>query len=137
PSFLSREGVATAAAAQVAIVCGARGPSVALVQRGAGALLAVAGAVGEVASGRAVRALAGSVDEMPPIAHALLDRFRALARPGASAPEAARPFDRRRDGFVAAEGASVLGLGREDAAGARGRTARGRVRAAGSALHPA
>jgi 3-oxoacyl-[acyl-carrier-protein] synthase II len=134
--FLFTECVANAPAAQVAIACAARGPNVTLVQREAGPLLAVARAAGEVASGRAARALAGAVDEMPPIAHALLDRFRALARPSASAPEAARPFDRRRDGFVAAEGASVLVLEREDAAVARGATVRVRVRAAGSAFDP-
>ena len=134
--FLFTECVANAPAAQVAISCSATGPNITVVQREAGPLLAVARGAIEVASGRAIRALVGAVDELPPIAHAILDRFGALARPGGRGGEMARPFDRWRHGFVAAEGATVFVLEEEDAARRRGAEVLSRVRAWGSAFDP-
>lgn len=90
----------------------------------------------EVASGRASRALVGAVDEMPPIAHAILDRFGALARPGGRGGEIGRPFDRWRHGFVAAEGSTAIVLEDEEAARKRGAAVQSRVRAWGSAFDP-
>ena len=101
----------------------AQGPNLTIVQREAGALTAVGRGAAEVAAGRADRALVGGVEEMPPLLHALLDRFDALARPDGRGGEVARPFDRRRSGFVAAEGAVVLVLERR---GARARAWRDR-----------
>src|SRR5258706_531468 len=92
--------------------------------------------LGGAAAGRADRALVGGVEEMPPLLHALLDRFLALARPGITEGEAARPFDRRRDGFMAAEGAVVLVLEAEDGARARGARVYARIRGAGGAFDP-
>ncbi len=119
--FLFTDCVANAAAGQVAIDLGARGPNLTLCQREAGPLLALAQGAAEVALGRADVCLAGAVDEIKPLVHALLDRFRALSRPEPFG-EAARPFDRRRDGALAGEGATVLVL--ESAAAARARGAR-------------
>jgi 3-oxoacyl-[acyl-carrier-protein] synthase II len=65
-------------------------------------------------------ALAGAVEEMTPLVHGVLDRFRALARPAAGAAERARPFARARDGCLAAEGATFLVLERADQAARRG-----------------
>lgn len=134
--FYFTESVANAPAAQVAILCRARGPSVTICQREAGALQAVAQGAADVLSGRAPRSLAGSVEEMTPLLHALLDRFGALARPGEDGEEAARPFDRRRDGFLASEGATMLLLEDEESAGERGGRALARVLAWGSAFDP-
>jgi 3-oxoacyl-[acyl-carrier-protein] synthase II len=78
----------------------------------------------------------GAVEEMPPILHALLDRFEALARPGDPGGEVARPFDRRRNGFVAAEGAAVLVLENEHRAVSRGAKIRAVVRGFKSAFDP-
>jgi 3-oxoacyl-[acyl-carrier-protein] synthase II len=133
---LFMESVANAAAAQIAIAAGARGPSLTVCQREAGPLLAVGRAAGEVVSGRARRALAGSVDEVTPLLHALLDRFGALARPGPAGEEAARPFDRRRDGFLAGEGATLLVLESEEGLRQRGGRALARVLGWGSAFDP-
>ncbi len=118
--FYFTECVANAPAAQIAIAARARGANVTVVQREAGPLLAVAKGAAEVASGRARRALVGAAEEMTPLLHALLDRFGALSRGTATEGEVARPFDRRRDGFLAAEGSVVLVLERATDAAARG-----------------
>jgi 3-oxoacyl-[acyl-carrier-protein] synthase II len=129
---LFMESVANAPAAQIAIALRARGPSLTVCQREAGPLLALGTGAAEIAAGRAGRVLAGAVDEMTPLLHALLDRFGALAREGADGRELARPFDLRRDGFLAGEGATVALL--ESAAGDRRPLAR--VLAWGSAFDP-
>ncbi|HVS03299.1 MAG TPA: beta-ketoacyl synthase N-terminal-like domain-containing protein [Thermoanaerobaculia bacterium] len=126
--FHFSESVANAPAAQVAIACAARGANVAVTQREAGPPLAVALAAREVELGRCDWALAGATEEINPLVHAVLARFRALARPEADGGEAARPFDRRRTGFLAAEGSSVLLLEREEEARRRGAPLLARVR---------
>lgn len=131
--FLFTESVANAPAAQIAILCRARGPSMTISQREAGALQALGQGAADVASGRAPRALAGAVDEMTPLLHSLLDRFGALARPLEDVEEA-QPFDRHRRGFVAAEGATVLLLESAASAAERGARLLGRVLAWGSAF---
>jgi 3-oxoacyl-[acyl-carrier-protein] synthase II len=132
--FLFTECVANAPAAQVAIACRATGPNLTAVQREAGALVALGRGVSEITSGRVVRALVGVVDELPSVAHGVLDRFHALARERPGLPEVPRPFDRRRNGFVASEGATVLVLEEERTARARGARPLARVRAVGGAF---
>jgi len=132
--FTFTESVANAAAAQIAIASHAQGSNLTIVQREAGILTAVGRGASEVATGRADRALVGGVEEVPPLMHALLDRLESLARPGNPGGEVARPFDRRRRGFVAAEGAAVLVLETEDRARSRGANIRARVRGFGSAF---
>lgn len=134
--FYFTESVANAPAAQIAILCRARGASVTICQREAGPLLAVAQGADDVASGRAPRSITGAVEEMTPLLHALLDRFGALARSGEDGVEAARPFDRRRDGFLGAEGAAMLVLESEESARERGARPLARLLAWGSAFDP-
>jgi len=133
PYYFS-ECVANASAAQLAIAIGARGPNVTLTQRESGPLLAVARGAQAVREGRVDLALAGAVEEITPLLHALLDRFGALARKEGALAEMPRPFDRRRDGFLAGEGATLLVLEREDAARARGARALARVAWSGAAF---
>jgi len=135
PSLFT-ESVANAPAAQIAILCRARGPSLTICQREAGPLIALGRAATEVAAGHARRALAGSVDEMIPLLHALLDRFGALARPEGDGEETARPFDRRRSGFLAGEGATLVVLESEEELRRRGGRALARMLAWGSAFDP-
>lgn len=123
------ESVASAPAAQVALTLGARGPNLAVTQREASDLLALAEGVRAVATGAAERALVIVVEEATPLLHAVLDRFRALARPGDDGVERARPFDRRRDGFLLAEGAAALVLEADEDARARGARRRARIAA--------
>jgi 3-oxoacyl-(acyl-carrier-protein) synthase len=132
--FHFSECVANAPAAQLAIAIGARGPNVTLTQREAGPLLALARGAQAVREGRVDLALAGAVEEVTPLLHALLDRFGALAREEGTRAEMPRPFDRRRDGFLVGEGATLLVLEREDAARARGARALARVGWSGAAF---
>jgi 3-oxoacyl-[acyl-carrier-protein] synthase II len=122
--FYFSECVANAAAAQVALALSAYGANVTVTQREAGPLIALARAAAEVREGRADMALAGAADEMTPLLHGLLARFRAAA-------DDPRPFDAHRSGALAGEGAAVVVLEREADAIARG--AAWRVRIAGTA----
>jgi len=133
---LFMESVANAPAAQIAIALKARGASVTVCEREAGPLIALGTGAAEIAAGRAGRVLAGSVDEMTPLLHALLDRFGALAREGEDGEELARPFDRRRNGFLAGEGGTVVVLESAASLAARGGRALARVLARGSAFDP-
>jgi 3-oxoacyl-[acyl-carrier-protein] synthase II len=134
---LFTECVANAPAAQIALACKAHGANVTITQREAGSLLAVAAAAREIQLGRTTVALAGAVEEVTPLLHAILDRFGALAhrRPG-DTHEMARPFDRRRNGFVVSEGAAVLVLEEESQAMERGAPVLARLLAGGSAFDP-
>ncbi len=134
--YLFTESVANAAAAQVGIACRARGANVTITQREAGPLLALGRGAAEVASGRARRVLAGAVEEVTPLLHAVLDRFGALARAEGGRPERARPFDRRRNGYVAAEGATVVVLERAGEAARRGALPLARVLGWGGGFDP-
>jgi 3-oxoacyl-[acyl-carrier-protein] synthase II len=139
PSLFT-ESVANAPAAQIAIACHATGPSLTVCQREAGPLIALGRAAGEVAAGRAHRALAGAVDEMTPLLHALLDRFGALAHglggEGGEDEEAARPFDLARNGFLAGEGATMIVVESAADLARRGGHALARLLAWGSAFDP-
>jgi len=131
---LFHECVANAPAGWVAITCRAAGSNQMIVQGETGPLLAVGRGATEVAAGKARAALVGAVEEINPLLHAVLDRFRALARPEGGQSEQARPFDRRRAGIVAAEGATILVLESESAAAQRGAPFLARVRAVWSAF---
>ncbi len=134
--FLFMETVANAYAGQVAMHFEARGSNSTITQREASGALAVARALYQLSSGSADRVITGSVDEMSPLPHALLDRFRALARAGADGVERSRVFDRDRGGFVASEGATILMLEPEELAEARGAKVFGRIRCAVRAFDP-
>ena len=107
-----------------------------MTQREAGALLAVRLAARDIARGRVRVAIAGATEEAGSFAHAVLDRFRALARPGEEGQEEARPFDARRGGFLMGEGATVLVLETGDAARERQAKARACVAATVAAFDP-
>ncbi len=133
---LFTESVANAPTAPIAIACGAVGPNVTVPQREAGALIALTQGAGEIALGRAGCALVVAVDELHPMLHAVLVRFGALASPDVEGAEQARPFDRRRDGFMAGEGACTLILEPRAMALERGAPIVARLRAGGSAFDP-
>jgi 3-oxoacyl-[acyl-carrier-protein] synthase II len=126
--------VANAPAGQVAIHCKAAGPNVTLSSREAGCLLGLGRGADDVLRGRTRMSLVGTVEEITPLLHAVLDRFRALSRATREDEERARPLDRRRNGFIAAAGSTMLVLERGPDAAARGAGVLSRVRAWGSAF---
>lgn len=130
------ESVANAAASRIALHCLACGPCHTVSQREAGEATALLKAATLVRDGRARRVLGGAVEEMTPLLHALLDRFRALARPGREADEVARPFDAARNGFVASEGAAIAVVESEASADARGASVAAWVRGWHRAFDP-
>jgi 3-oxoacyl-[acyl-carrier-protein] synthase II len=134
--FYFSECVANAAAGQTAIALGARAANVTITQREAGPLIALARGAQEVREGRADVAIVGSVDEMTPLLHALLDRFGATARAYDRDRELPRPFDLKRNGILAGEGAAVVVIECEADAAARGVRAIARVVASVSAFDP-
>ena len=134
--FYFSECVANAAAAQVALALHAHGANVTITQREAGPLLALARGTADVREGRADVALVGASDEMTPLLHSVLDRFRATARREGTLDEAPRPFDAERNGLLAGEGASVLVIEREDDARARGAAHAVRIAATAAAFDP-
>jgi 3-oxoacyl-[acyl-carrier-protein] synthase II len=133
---LFTESVASAAASQVALNLKALGPNVTVTEREAGAVQTVEDGAKLLRRGHARRALVGVVEEMTPLLHAILERFRTLAPPDAAGEEIARPFDRDRRGVLAADGATVLVLERAAEAAARGARVLCRVAAAGSGFDP-
>jgi 3-oxoacyl-[acyl-carrier-protein] synthase II len=133
---LFTESVLNAPAGRVALACRAAGPNHTLAQAEAGPLLACRRGAADVAHGRAGRALAGGVEEVTPLLHAALDGFGALAPAGADGSERAQPFDRRRDGFLAAEGAAVLLLEPEATARERGASILARLAGGCAAFDP-
>lgn len=134
--FLFAESVANAPAAQVARLLGARGANLTVTEREAGALMAVRRAAGEIAAGRSARMFAGVSDEVTPVLQAILDRLGSLARGDGDHPPVARPFDRRRSGFVTAEGSTVLLLEGADELIARGGRPLACVAGGGEAFDP-
>jgi 3-oxoacyl-[acyl-carrier-protein] synthase II len=121
--FLFTDCVANAAAGQIAIAIGARGPNNTICNREAGPLLALSQAATDIETGRADICLVGAIDEIKPLTHSILGRFRALARPlhgDSTDSELPRPFDTHRNGYLAGEGGTVLVLEREDHATSRG-----------------
>lgn len=134
--FLFPESVANAPAAQIALDCGARGANLALTQRNVGEILTLARARALLRRGKTRYVLAGVVNQADVLLHAVLDRFRALARASGDRGELARPFDLHRNGFTVGEGAAVAVLERESSARERGATVLARLVATVSAFDP-
>jgi 3-oxoacyl-(acyl-carrier-protein) synthase len=134
--FMFMETVANAYAGQIALYFGARASNSTLAQGEACGALAIARALMQISSGSANRVLAGVVDEIGEVPHALLDRFRALDRGDHTGQERGRVFEEDRCGFVASEGATVLLMEEEQLARQRGAKIFGRVRCAIRAFDP-
>ncbi|MGH7320993.1 MAG: beta-ketoacyl synthase N-terminal-like domain-containing protein, partial [Candidatus Rokuibacteriota bacterium] len=105
-------------AAQAAILVAARGPMLTVSEPGIAGELAVARGASLIQAGRARVVLAGGADELCPILYQELARLGTLS-PRPSGPEACRPFDRRANGSVRGEGATMVVLEAADHAETR------------------
>jgi 3-oxoacyl-[acyl-carrier-protein] synthase II len=113
--------IADMAAGMVAIDLGARGPNFAIVSACSSGAHAIGEAAEIIKRGDAVAALAGGTEAgITPIAIASFAITQALSTRNDEPERASRPFDRGRDGFVLAEGATVLMLEEREHALARG-----------------
>jgi len=113
--------IADMAAGMVAIDLGAKGPNFAIVSACSSGAHAIGEAAEIIRRGDAVAALAGGTEAgITPIAIASFAITQALSTRNDDPERASRPFDKDRDGFVLAEGATVLMLEDRDHAIARG-----------------
>jgi 3-oxoacyl-[acyl-carrier-protein] synthase II len=112
-----------AAPANLGIALDVRGPILSTANSCASGAVALGEALGDLREGRVDAAIAGGCEiPLSPLAFGAFDIIRALSSGRNDDPEqAARPFDRGRDGFVMGEGAALLVL--EDAAAAEARGA--------------
>jgi 3-oxoacyl-[acyl-carrier-protein] synthase II len=108
-------------AGQVSMELGLRGPLSCPVTACASGNHGIGDAAAAIRAGEADVMLAGGSEAgVTPFCMAGLDATRALSRRNDEPARASRPFDRDRDGFVAAEGAGVLVLESWEHAVARG-----------------
>ncbi len=112
--MLFPETVPNAAASQVAIHFGIKGPNTTFSQNEISSELALDFAVGQLMAGRLDAALVGGAEELNPIEIETFMSLRLISSGGGS------PFDRSRNGFIPAEGGAVLVLEREEDALERG-----------------
>lgn len=111
PPQLFAESVANAPGSHIAIEWGLRGFNITITQRESSAMAAAMMAASQLAKGSVPAALIGGVDEANEMLFSVLDRIGALAHANGAVDEAARPFDRRRNGLVLGEAGVVLVAG--------------------------
>jgi 3-oxoacyl-[acyl-carrier-protein] synthase II len=110
-----------AAAGQIAIMHGLRGPALAVVSACATGANALGEAAEMIRRGQVEVMVAGGVESvMQPVAVAAFASMGAVSRRNHQPERACRPFDADRDGFVLGEGAGVIILESLDHARARG-----------------
>lgn len=122
-----------AAASQLAIEFGLRGPNMAVTSACASSANAIGEAYAMIRRGVADAMLCGGSEaSIVPIGVAGFAAMRALSERNDDPQAASRPFDKGRDGFVIAEGAAILVLEALDHALARGARIYGEVVGYGS-----
>lgn len=111
--------VMNAPAGHIAIELDLRGINTTINHREVSAETAIAVAAAQIQAGKADVALAGGADLLSGFQFQVLNQFQTLS-PLDGGPEGARPFDKNRNGCVAAEAAGMLCLERRSHAEARG-----------------
>ncbi|HEV2106797.1 MAG TPA: beta-ketoacyl-[acyl-carrier-protein] synthase family protein [Thermomicrobiales bacterium] len=112
-----------ASASNVAIEFGLTGPSVANANSCASGVIAIGEAARLIRDGRVDAMLAGGIEApLAPLTFGAFALIRVLSSRNDDPGTASRPFDRDRDGFVMAEGGTMLVLEDEEHARARGAT---------------
>jgi len=131
PAILFSNTVSNAPASLCAIEFGLHGPNVTFNQREASSLAALTFSVGTIRDGRTTAMVSGGVDCLEETFFKVHDRFRALSpmRGGEAggAAEAARPFDRRRNGPILGEGGFLVLLESASEAHRRGARVHGEI----------
>ncbi|MFT5689485.1 MAG: 3-oxoacyl-[acyl-carrier-protein] synthase II, partial [Planctomycetota bacterium] len=116
------ETIANSPAAKMAMAHGLKGPNLTLTQRETSDVAAIARGASLIASGRVERVVAGVTGEVSEALHAVLGGFGAL-----TSRDRGRPLDARRDGVIAAEGATIFVLESAQLCEARGARVRARL----------
>jgi len=113
--------MSNSAVARISARFGAAGFSATYVAACASGGLAIGESMRRIQSGELLAALAGGVDTpVTPFTVSAFSRMRVLSTRNQDPASASRPFDRGRDGFVLADGASFLLLEEREHARARG-----------------
>lgn len=100
-----------ASSSNIAIELGVTGPNIANANSCASGVIAIGEAFHAIRGGRAGVILAGGVEApLAPLTFGAFALIKAMSTANDEPEQASRPFDRRRDGFVMAEGAAVLVL---------------------------
>ncbi len=121
--FAAAMALVDMAPGMVSIDLGARGPNMAVVSACASGADAVGQAANWIRQGDAIAVLAGGTEAgITSTGIAMFAAARALSMRNDAPGRASRPFERDRDGFVAAEGSAVLMLEEREHALARGAT---------------
>lgn len=121
--FAAAAALIDSAPGAVSMDLGAKGPNRAVVTACATGADAIGDAAAWIRDDDAVAVLAGGVEAaITATGMAMFGAARALSTRNEDPEHASRPFDRDRDGFVAAEGSAVLMLENRDHALARGAT---------------
>ncbi len=121
--FLIPRMIGNMASGDVAMACGAKGPTWTMMTACATGANAIHAAAMLIRSGTVDVALAGGAESATaPITIAGFNAAGALSRRNDAPTAASRPFDRARDGFVIGEGAGVLVLESLEHAQRRGAT---------------
>jgi 3-oxoacyl-[acyl-carrier-protein] synthase II len=139
PAILFSNTVSNAPASLCAIEFGLRGPNVTFNQREASSAAAIVFSARAVRQGRVAAMVSGGADCVEETFFRVHDRFRALSpigRSTRSADEAARPFDRRRNGFILGEGGFLLLLESASAASKRRARVYGEIVGLGATASP-
>ena len=127
--FLIPMMLADMGSAQVSMVTGAMGANYCITSSCSSGADAVGAGWDLIRHGAAEVVLAGGAEApITPLAVAGFNALRALSRQNDDPAGASQPFNRRRDGFVLAEGAAVLALESAEHAAARGARALAELR---------
>jgi 3-oxoacyl-[acyl-carrier-protein] synthase II len=111
PPQLFAESVANAPGSHIAIEWDLRGFNITITQRESSMLAAAMFASSQLLKNSVRAALIGGVEEANEMLFSVLDRIGALAHANGDVEEAARPFDRRRNGLVLGEAGAILVAG--------------------------
>ena len=111
PPQLFAESVANAPGSHIAIEWDLRGFNITITQRESSMLAAAMFASAQLIKNSVRAALIGGVEEANEMLFSVLDRIGALAHANGAVDEAARPFDRRRNGMVLGEAGAILVAG--------------------------